>query len=362
MNKPIILALGMCLSGAAGAVEVTIKNDSLVDFGQAAIVWGFVAGEKAASWLTSPCDGNLVAAQVFWRSASGVAPISIQDSIDIYRAGTFPEPGELVLQVLGPVMNDNALNEFRYLDENNTLPISVPVIQGETVVVAFTFIEAPLANVDPTVVRDTDGFQPDRNGLYADIGGSFAWFPASTLGVAGDWVIRAVIDCQAAATNADVGITMSANPPQYTAGAPLAYSITVSNSGPAASPATTVVDVFPAALESPAWTCAASGGATCAPTGSGNITSIVGLPAGSQVVYTVDGTVAAGTTGTIGNSATAVVGAPATDPVGTNNTASLELEAAANDQIFADGFEPDGNGLRLTPVAAPVTGRRPSAW
>lgn len=362
MNKPIILALGMCLSGAADAVEITIKNDSLVDFGQAAIVWGFVSGEKAASWLTSPCDGDLVALQVFWRSPSGIAPFSIQESIDVYRSGTFPQPGDIALQVFGPVMNDNALNEFRYLDENNTLPISVPVVQDETVVVAFTFAAAPEAGVDPSVVRDTDGIQADRNAILADIGAQFAWFPASTLGVMGDWVIRAVVDCDAAVNTADVGITMSADPPQYTAGAPLAYAITIANDGPAASPNTTIVDIFPAALQSPSWTCTPSGGASCLPAGSGNITAVASLPAGASVVYDVTGTVAPGTTGTLGNSATAVVGAPATDPVGTNNTALLEIEAASDDPIFVDGFEIDVDALHLTPTAAPVTGRRPSAW
>ena len=362
MNKPIIVALGLCLSGTAAAIELTVKNDSLVDFGQAAIVWGFVGGEKAASWLTSPCDGDVVALQVFWRSPSGLAPFSIQESIDVYRAGAFPQPGEIALQVFGPVMNDNALNEFRYLDENNTLPISVPVVQDETFVVAFTFTAPPEPGMDPSVVRDTDGIQPQRNAILADIGASFMWFDAAALGVTGDWVIRAVVDCDALPNSADVSVAMSADPLQYTAGAPLTYTITVVNNGPAASPNTMVIDTFPSAFESPTWTCAGAGGATCEAGNSGNLMTNANLPAGSSVVYTVTGIVASGSTGTIGNSALAVVGAPATDPAGTNNSVLLEIEPAANDQIFADGFEVDARGLRLTPLTAPVTGRRPSGW
>ena len=362
MNKPIIMALGLCLTGTAAAVELTMKNDSLVDFGQASIVWGFVGGEKAASWLTSPCDGDVVALQVFWRSPSGIAPFSIQDSIDVYRAGTFPAPGEIALQVFGPVMNDNAMNEFRYLDENNTLPISVPVVQDETVVVAFTFTAAPEPGIDPSVVRDTDGMQSQRNAILADIGASFMWFDAAALGVTGDWVIRAVVDCETLPNSADVSVAMSADPPQYTPGAPLAYTITVTNSGPAASPNTTVIDTFPSAFESPAWTCVGTGGATCEAGNSGHLMTNANLPSGSSVVYTVTGNVATGSSGTIGNSALAVVGAPATDPAGTNNSVLLEVEPAANDQIFADGFEVDVRGLRLTPMAAPVRGRTPSGW
>ena len=360
MNKPIVMALAMCLTGAAGAAEITLQNDSLVDFGQAAIVWGFVGGEKAASWLTSPCDGDLVALQVFWRSPSGIAPFSIQESIDVYRSGTFPEPGDIALQVFGPVMNDNALNEFRYLDENNTLPISVPVVADETVVVAFTFTAAPEAGVDPSVVRDTNGIQPGRNAILADIGASFMWFDASTLGVTGDWVIRAVVDCEALPNSADVSVTMSAAPPQYTPGEPLAYTITVSNAGPAASPNTTVVDTFPSAFESPVWTCSASGGASCEAGNTGHLTTVANLPVGGSVVYSVFGTIAAGATGTIGNSATAVVGAPANDPAGTNNTVLLEVTQATSDVIFSDGFEPDMRAPRMVPRTGIARGYAPS--
>ncbi|RYD15091.1 MAG: DUF11 domain-containing protein [Lysobacteraceae bacterium] len=360
MNKPIVMALGMCLSGAAGAAEITLQNDSLVDFGQAAIVWGFVAGEKAASWLTSPCDGDLVALQVFWRSPSGIAPFSIQESIDVYRSGTFPEPGDVALQVFGPVMNDNALNEFRYLDENNTLPISVPVVENETVVVAFTFTAAPEAGVDPSVVRDTNGIQPGRNAILADIGASFMWFDASTLGVTGDWVIRAVVDCDALPNSADVSVAMTADPLQYTAGEALAYTITVANAGPAASPSTTIIDTFPSAFESPTWTCTASSGASCTANGTGHLATVANLPVGGSVVYSVSGTIAAGATGTIGNSATAVVGAPANDPAGTNNTVLLEVTQATSDVIFSDGFEPDLRAPRLVPRAGRARGYAPA--
>ena len=364
MKKVLTASLALALATGAAAGEITVKNDSLTDFGNASIVWGFVAGEKAGSWLTSPCTGNLVAVQIFWRSPSGVAPFTIADSIDISRAGTFPQPGDLALQVLGPVLTDNALNEFRYLDENNTLPISVPVTQDETLVVALTFAAAPAANSDPSVVRDTDGIQPNSNTIYADLGGgNFQWFPSSTLGVAGDWVIRAVIDCQAVASNADVEVGMSANPATYTAGDALTWTITVANNGPAAALNTTVVDTFPAAYGGASWTCAGSGGASCPGNGSGHILHAVSLPAGSEVVYTVNGTVAPGTSGTLSNSVAAAVGTPATDPDLGNNSFTLGVDAAGNDQIFANGFDPAGAlGNPLKPVPARVWRGIPAAF
>lgn len=326
------LALGfaLALAGHASAAEVTVQNDSVSNFGAAVIVWGFVAGERAASWLTSPCDGSLVAAQVLWQSPSGTQALVIGSAIYVYRSGTFPNPGAIAAEIDGPVLTDGALNEWRYLDENNSVPLNVPVTSGETVVVAFEFSEEPTPNLSPSVVRDTDGITPSGNAIYAYLGGStYAWFNASALGVSGDWVIRAVVNCGAVATNADVSAAMSATPTAYTPGSPLQYTITIDNAGPATATNVTLVDVFPTAFQSPAWTCTGSGGASCpAPGGSGNITGTAALPAAGQLTFVAEGTVAPGTTGTLSNSMTAVVVAP-TDPNTSNNIATLNLQPAS---------------------------------
>jgi uncharacterized repeat protein (TIGR01451 family) len=278
---------------------------------------------------------------VFWRSLTGTAAQAIEDSIDIYRSGPYPVPGDLAQEIGGPVLTDGVLNEYRYLDENNTIPLIVPVVQDETFVVALTFAAAPDPTLGPSVVDDDDGIEPNRNAIYASLGGgNYQWFANETFGVNGDWVIRAVVDCQSGSNQADVGVTMSADPAQYTAGAPLTYTITVGNAGPGTAASTTIVDAFPAAYTGAAWTCAPSGGASCAASGSGTIAAVVSLPPGSEVVYTVDGVVADGTTGTLTNSATAVVGAPAIDPDTTNNTATVDVSPAQdNDLIFRDGFD-----------------------
>ncbi|HQV71746.1 MAG TPA: hypothetical protein PLY64_02075, partial [Dokdonella sp.] len=62
------------------------------------------------------------------------------------------------------------------------------------------------------------------------------------------------------------------------------------------------------------------------------------LPTGSHVTYTVNATVAAGTSGIVSNSVTAVVNAPASDPDTGNNTATANT-APASDRIFASSFE-----------------------
>jgi uncharacterized repeat protein (TIGR01451 family) len=341
MRSAFWLPVGIALAATATASEVTVQNDSLGDGGQGTIEAGFVANEKAAAWLTTPCDGNIVAVDIFWRSQFGTAPVAIEDSIDIYRAGTFPVPGDLAEEIGGPVLTDGVLNEYRYLDENNTIPLIVPVVQDETFVVALTFADAP-DSTGPSVVIDGDGVTPNANAIYASLGGgAYQWFSNTALGVNGDWVIRAVVDCQSVSTEADVAVAMTADPPQYTAGAPLTYTITISNAGPAASSSTTVVDAFPADYDDVTWTCAPSGGASCPASGTGTIAGSVSLPSGSAVVFTVDGTVAAGMTGTLSNSATAVVGAPQTDPDPTNNSITLDVDPVPvdDDTIFADGFD-----------------------
>lgn len=336
-------ALGLlctsCFAGGALAAEVTVQNDSLSNFGTAVIVGGFAQGEKAASWLTSPCNGNIRAIQIFWRSPAGTTGNTIHFGIDIHRAGTFPNPGALAQEIGGPVLSDNALNEFRFLDENNTVPLIVPVTSGETFVVALEMASSIGAS-DPSVVRDTDGNTPGRNALLAQLGpGNFVWFNSADLLVQGDWVIRAVVDCAVGPNEADVGVGIATTPGQYTAGQPLTYTIVIDNAGPVSASTVTVVDIFPSAFQTPTWTCAGTGGATCPATGSGNITQNIALPMNGIATFTVNGTVATGTTGTLTNSVTAVVGGGVTDPSTADNTATINTSASSGPLIFVDGFE-----------------------
>ena len=336
-----ILASAVLCCGTAGANEVTVQNDSLTNSSQGVIVPGFAAGEAAATWLTSPCDGNLVGVDVLWRSLNGGAAQSVEQEIDIYDAGTFPGVGNLLQHIVGPVMTDGVINEYRYLDENQTMPLSVPVSQNQTYVVAFFFANPPNPMQGPSVVADT-GCQEGKNTLFGDLGGGFAWFSSCTIGVSGDWVIRAVVDCQNVSTDADVSIAMNTVQPLYTHGSTLDYAIVLGNAGPGAVGSTSVVDVFPAAYTNVSWTCAATGGAACTSgaSGTGNTIGSVSLQVGSQISYAVSGTVAPATTGSLTNSATAtaVVSSPSTDPNNSNNTATTNA-GAISERIFADGFE-----------------------
>jgi hypothetical protein len=186
---PVVMSAG--LSSFAVAEEVTLQNDSLSGGDNATICPCFVAGEEAAVWLTSPCDGSIVAIQVMWRSLLGGAQVSLEDSILIYEAGTFPNTGLVKEELLAPALQDGGLNEFRFMDENQTIPINVPVSAGEEFVVSLKFFnDSSLSN--PSVLFDDSGITPQKNSVRLASG---QWRSAESLGVTGDWIIRVIVDC-----------------------------------------------------------------------------------------------------------------------------------------------------------------------
>ncbi len=183
--------------GSASAAEMTVRNDSF-ESGQSSVVVGdFAVGEEAGAWLTSPCNGNIVAVQIGWLSGTGGGTISLQENIWVRQSGTFPVPGGVLLQLEGPVMTPGAINEFRYIDEQQTIPISIPVSSGQTFVVSIEFGEpTDVGNGGASVFRDVNGCQAGRNVLYGNIGFGNQWYNFC-LFLAGDLVIRAVVDCEA---------------------------------------------------------------------------------------------------------------------------------------------------------------------
>ena len=186
-----VLVVSWWLCHPAVGAEQVVQNDSIAAGGSGNIQAGFAANESAAAWLTAPCSGNIVAVQVLWLSQLGNAGQTVEDSITIFDGGIFPTPGAQLEILQAPVMTDGGLNEFRFLDENNTIPLSVPVTAGQVFVVSFKFFNT----VQPggaSVVTDLDGCQANKNAINA-LG--IGWISACALGVSGDFAIRAVIDC-----------------------------------------------------------------------------------------------------------------------------------------------------------------------
>ena len=117
---------------------------------------------------------------------------------------------------------------------------------------------------------------------------------------------------------------------------PLTYLITVTNAGPNSVTGATVTDSFNASLSGVHWTCAASAGSSCAPSGTGSLADSVNLLSGGSATYTATGTVVYGTAGPIPN--TVGVSASTYDPVLGNNSSTI-LTPVNTDLIFKDGFQ-----------------------
>jgi hypothetical protein len=199
-------ALLVCLlaPGTLPAQQIVVKNDSVTDFGNAVIVGDFAAGEQAAAVLTMPANGTIVGVQIYWRSLSGGAGMSFENNIFISEVASFPNPGTLLETVPAPVLQDGYLNEFRYLDDNNTIPLQVPVTAGQNIMVALDF--ANPTNIlagSASVVRDVNGCQAGRNALYTS-GGTWIDF---CIYLAGDLVIRAVLDTTPPASTVECSLT-----------------------------------------------------------------------------------------------------------------------------------------------------------
>lgn len=133
-----------------------------------------------------------------------------------------------------------------------------------------------------------------------------------------------------AATPNDLQLTLS-GPTTILQGAPVTYTLTVTNNGAfpiGAADAPLVTDALPPSITGATWTCAASGGASCTGSGSGDLnTSGLTLPPNAAVTYTITGIVAPGSTcgSTVTNTASADYGSSSTftDPNPANNSATV---------------------------------------
>ena len=121
---------------------------------------------------------------------------------------------------------------------------------------------------------------------------------------------------------ADVSISKTDGLTTVAAGTATTYTIVVTNPGPSALNDVAVTDSIPAILLAPTWTCVSTGGAACAPSGTGSINELLDMPAGSTATFTVTATVSAGASGTISNTATVTLPSGAVDPTSSNNTAT----------------------------------------
>ena len=131
----------------------------------------------------------------------------------------------------------------------------------------------------------------------------------------------------------DLSITKTDGLTSAVPGAPISYSIVVTNSGPSAASAVPVTDTMPATLNGVAWTCVATPGSACAnAAGTGDISQLVVVDAGGTVSFTVTAVIAADATGVLTNTATVVapVGFSDTNPANNVATDATTLDPAVD--------------------------------
>ncbi|MCZ6598051.1 MAG: hypothetical protein O7B99_10455 [Planctomycetota bacterium] len=157
--------------------EALLANDGWVSGEVAAFQAGFVAGETAAVRLipNGPCPCPITRVRFLFGGGVGTHDVTLRIWDD---AALTDAPGtELYSTTLQLTGSDEIMQE---------VDIGVAGVEVDGPFrVGLEFTHASV----PSVARDDDGISADRN--FIDASGS-GWAEASTLGVTGDWIIRAV--------------------------------------------------------------------------------------------------------------------------------------------------------------------------
>ena len=133
---------------------------------------------------------------------------------------------------------------------------------------------------------------------------------------------------------ADLAITKTPSAPTVAAGAPMTWTLVVTNTGPSDAAGATVTDPFGPAFTGVTWTCTATPGSSCgAASGTGAISTTVTLVSSGRATFVASTLIAASASGPQANTATVAAPAGTTDPQLTNNTTTATVEVTASADV-----------------------------
>lgn len=222
---PAIALLGALAMGGASYAQSCVqfssfcrmlKRDALCDIIESGTPVGlngyFNFNDRLYVFFTAPYAGNITEIHVPLIAESHDGVQYVEQELALIENNGFPNPGGTYLQQApfgavaldGPALTEGAQNVFKFLDENQTIPMAVPVTAGQQFVVRLTWGHdhaddcAPVlgACTNPnaaTVPVDLDGCTFGASSIGAPgIPGGTA--DSCAIGVQGDWAIRVVIE------------------------------------------------------------------------------------------------------------------------------------------------------------------------
>lgn len=175
-------------SGSAGADagctpgDVTLQNDGFNHNGQVAFQGGFVQGECwASTFVPNACGYDLGSVLVL---VGGGDAGNVQFDFAVWDVDSGGKPQN---KLGGSQVTITGASDV--LSEIPLASLGLPARNGTPFAISMCHV-----NHDgyPSIGADTDGITPNRNWIFT--GGQ--WVEASTLGVSGDWIMRAKIKVQ----------------------------------------------------------------------------------------------------------------------------------------------------------------------
>jgi hypothetical protein len=177
LRRLVLACVVLVASASSARADLELKNDGFVSGAQATFQTGFVSGEAGAVRFVAPSAGRqLTKVQLLFGGAATMKPLTIKVFDD--SAGTDAPGNEIYMGDIELTGADNAMQELDLSQANVFVPAQFRI--------AFIFQHAGA----PSIANDADGtISADRNFILDATG----WKKSSSLGLTGDWVIRAFV-------------------------------------------------------------------------------------------------------------------------------------------------------------------------